>query len=168
MSITLHCNYCGKKIDAPDSAASKWGKCPGCHNKLYVPGPASDEELKLTPVDERDEERKKQLMAETRKLEQDILLESEEPAGQANNIDTSTPKTGERELTKSIIKYLRQMADSELEQAESILALIQPHRSTAIKILDRIALSEIPEPALADISHQVLAGLIRTLRNKLS
>ena len=34
-------------------------------------------------------------------------------------------------------------------------------------IIDRIALSEIPEQELADIPPQVLAGTIRTLREKI-
>jgi DNA-directed RNA polymerase subunit RPC12/RpoP len=37
MAITFHCGHCGKKIEAPDSAGGKWGKCPSCHNKVYVP-----------------------------------------------------------------------------------------------------------------------------------
>ena len=40
MGITFHCEYCGKKIQAPNEAGGKWGKCPACSHKLYVP--ASD------------------------------------------------------------------------------------------------------------------------------
>ncbi len=36
----------------------------------------------------------------------------------------------------------------------------------AVNILDRIAVSEVPEPELADIPTQVLTGLIRTLSKK--
>ena len=39
MPIKFQCSLCGKKIEAPDSAGGKWGKCPGCHNKVYVPQP---------------------------------------------------------------------------------------------------------------------------------
>ena len=51
MAITFHCEHCGKKIEAPNSAGGKWGKCPACHNKLYVPDLYPDEELKLAPID---------------------------------------------------------------------------------------------------------------------
>ena len=60
------------------------------------------------------------------------------------------------------------MADSQLAEVEQTLNFILPHNKQAMKILDRIGLSEIPEPELADIKPQVLSGLIRTLRNNIS
>lgn len=176
MSIQLHCDYCGKKIEAPDNAGGKWGKCPSCHNKIYVPDLSSDEEIKLVPIDESEEQRKKQLMAETYKLEQNILLEREIP-GEKTPTKNSQPTTkstqpaitiGEKELTKNIILYLRQAANGQTGDADQLINLIAPHSKQALQIIDRIALSEIPEPELADIAQQVLAGLIRTLRNKIS
>ena len=166
MAITFHCEHCGKKIEAPDTAGGKWGKCPSCHNKLYVPSPDTGEELKLAPVDESDRERARRLMAETYKLTQDILLEREipnsptEPAGAMYELS-------EQELRKNVIAYLRQMAEGELDEAERTAALLVPSREKAIQIIDRIALSEIPESELADIPQQLLSGAIRALRNKL-
>ena len=52
MGISFHCEHCGKKIEAPDAAGGKWGKCPGCHNKVYVPAnkpTQPDDELRLAP-----------------------------------------------------------------------------------------------------------------------
>ncbi len=166
MAITFHCEHCGKKIEAADTAGGKWGKCPACHNKLYVPSPDTGEELKLAPVDESDRERARRLMAETYKLTQDILLEREvpnspsEPAGAIYELS-------EQELRKNVIAYLRQMAEGELDEAERTAALLVPSREKAIQIIDRIALSEIPESELADIPQQLLSGAIRALRNKL-
>jgi len=174
MAITFHCNHCGKKIEAADSAGGKWGKCPACHNKLYVPQPEPDEELKLAPIDESEEEKRRRLMAETYELTQDILQEREIPPNglieTAGPIETAVPaiEMSERELTKNIIMHLRLMADGELEEGQRIANLIAPYGPQAVEILDRIALSEIPEPELADIPQQVLSGLIRTLRNKIS
>ncbi|MHC4175575.1 MAG: hypothetical protein ACYST5_21910 [Planctomycetota bacterium] len=167
MAIIFHCEHCGKKIEAPDSAGGKWGKCPACHNKLYVPSPDSDEELKLAPIDESEEERKKRLMAETLKLTQDILQEREVPNGPAEVVEPISGM-GERELTKNIIMYLRQMADDELYEAQRIVALIALHGPQAAKILNRMALSETPEPELADIPRQVLSALIKSLRTEIS
>ena len=166
MSITFHCEHCGKKIEAPDSASGKRGKCPRCHNKVHVPGLDTDEELKLAPIDEGNEAEQKELMAETYKLAQNILLERETPNGLAG---TATPASGisDKELTKNIITHLRRTADGELEQAERISNSIVPHGSKALKILDEIALSEMPEPELADIPQQVLSGLIRNLRTRI-
>ena len=167
MTISFHCDYCGKKIEAPDDAGGKWGKCPRCHNKLYVPSADTGEELKLAPIDETDETKQQRLMAETYKLAQDILLEKETPAESANAAPTGS-KMSNKELTKNIILYLRQMAGGELEQAEATAELIMPSAKKAAKIIDEIALSEMPEPELADVPQQVLSGLIRTLRSKIS
>jgi hypothetical protein len=174
MSIKFHCDHCGKKIEAPDNAGGKWGKCPSCHNKLYVPSlNTDDEELKLAPIDTSAKEREKQLMAETYKLTQDILQERVIPEGGADATeldDTAEMAFGmsDTELTKYIIKYLRQMADGELAEAQRIEALIEPHRAQAVGILDRIAQSEVPEPELADVPRQVISSLVRTLRSEIS
>ncbi len=173
MAIILHCEYCGKKIEAADSTGGKWGKCPACHNKLYVPSLHSGEGLKLAPIDVTAEEREKQLMAETHKITQDILREREGPEGTPETIgpiETAGPVLNmtERELTKYIIMYLRLMADNELYEAHRITGLIAPHSVQAVKILDKIALSEMPEPELADISQLALSGSIRALRDEIS
>ncbi len=173
MAIIFHCEYCSKEIKAADNVGGKWGKCPACHNRLYVPSIDSGEELKLAPIDVTAEEKEKQLMDETHKLTQDILQEREVPEG-ANEtvgpIETAGPvfEMSERELTKYIIKYIRLMADGELYEAQRIAALIAPHSAQVVVILDKIALSEIPESELADISQLALSGSIRALRDELS
>jgi len=166
MAIVFHCELCGKKIEAPDTAGGKWGKCPSCHNKLYVPALDDGEELKLAPLDESDREREKQLMAETYRLTQDILKEREIPEGPAEPAG-AIYEMSDSELKKNVIIYLRQMAHSELDEADRTAALIAPFGPKALEIVDRIALSEIPEQELADIPQQILAGSIRALRNTL-
>ena len=166
MAIVFHCEHCGKKIEAPDTAGGKWGKCPSCHNKLYVPALDDGEELKLAPLDESDREREKQLMAETYRLTQDILKEREIPEGPAEPAG-AIYEMSDSELKKNVIIYLRQMAHSELDEADRTAALIAPFGPKALEIVDRIALSEIPEQELADIPQQILAGSIRALRNTL-
>jgi hypothetical protein len=167
MAITFHCQHCGKKIEAQDGAGGKWGKCPACHNKLYVPDLDPGEELKLAPIDETEEERTKRLMAETYRLTQDILLEREAPDG-PSDAAMSASEISDKDLTKDIIIYLRRMADGELDLAQETVELIIPAGARAVEILDRIAVSEMPEPELADIPPQVLAGLIRNLRARIS
>src|SRR4030042_6959218 len=125
MSIIFHCEYCGKEIRAADDAGGKWGKCPTCHNKLYVPSQDFGEELKLAPLDTDLIEKEKQLMAETPKLTQDILQEREvreglpEPSG-------AMYEMSERELKENVILYMRQMATDDLDEAERTAALIAP------------------------------------------
>ncbi len=173
MSITFHCEHCGKKIEAPDNAGDKWGKCPGCKNKVYVPSKQQEEEeeLRLAPLDSEDERRKKELMAETVRLQEEIMSETnapEEGAGGRKETAGAKPEgLSEAELTTIIIGYLRQMADGDLEMAEQTATVIIPNSKKAVKILERIALSQIPEPELADIPQQVLSGLIKELRGRL-
>ncbi|UCF00097.1 MAG: hypothetical protein JSV82_03255 [Planctomycetota bacterium] len=168
MAITFHCEYCHKKIEAPNSASGRWGKCPACHKKVYVPGLDAGEELKLAPIDESDIERQKRLIAETRKIEKEILSQKEIPdeSGEAGGGKSKSVRN-DKELREDIANYLRQMADGELDYAERIAKSIVPKGKKALKILDEIAVSEIPEPGLGDIPQQVLSGLIRALRGKI-
>ena len=167
MSIVFHCEYCGKKVEAKDGSGGKRAKCPACHNKVYVPGLDSDEELKLAPVDSDEEAKQKQLMDETFNLTQEILQEREVPEGPSEAHRPVSDKS-EKELTKNVILYLRQMADGELDEATRTADMIAPYRRQAINILDTIAVSEMPEPELADVPPQVLSGLIRNLRARIS
>ena len=42
MSIELHCPQCEKLIRAPDNAGGKYGKCPYCETKVYIPAPPGE------------------------------------------------------------------------------------------------------------------------------
>jgi DNA-directed RNA polymerase subunit RPC12/RpoP len=167
MPITFHCDHCGKKIEAQDSAGGKWGKCPACHSRIYVPEPAPGEELKLAPIDESEEEKKRRLIAEAYQVTQDILREREIPNVTAEPV-TPAPAASSEELTKSIIAYLRQMAAGELDQARQTADLIVPFGNRALEVLDRIAVSDMPEPELADIPLQVISALVRKLREQVT
>jgi len=175
MGISFHCEHCGKKIEAPDTAGGKWGKCPGCHNKVYVPAgkPAEPEdELRLAPLDTDDEVKHRKMLAEEARLRQDILKETNVPEdGVVPKNQPSAPSKqntlSDSELTTCIISYLRQMADGDLDQAAETANAILPNGQNAVRILERIALSEIPEPEIRDIPQQVLSGLIKNLRSRL-
>jgi DNA-directed RNA polymerase subunit RPC12/RpoP len=174
MSISFHCENCGKKIEAPDNAGGKWGKCPRCKSKVYVPSTqqeGEEEELRLAPLDREDEQRKAKLIAEEVRLREDIMGETEAPeegvAAKGKSASGKAEPLSEAELTTMIIGYLRQMADGELERAEQTAMTIIPNSSKAVKILEHIALSQIPEPELSDIPQQVLSGLIKGLRSRL-
>ena len=166
MAILFHCQFCGKEIRAADEAGGKWGKCPSCHNKVYVPGQVVDDELKVAPLDKDLMESERQLMAETYKLTRDILQEKEIRDG-AGELSGAVYEMSERELKDNIILYLRQMASDDLDEAEATAALISPFVTRALKIIDQIALSEMPEPELTDIPPQMLSGSIRALRSRL-
>lgn len=169
MGIIFHCEHCGKKIEAPERVGGKWGKCPSCNGKVFVPAAEDDEEeLKLAPVDEEERARQKELLAETIRLRQDILSETDLPPDQGpGGAGASACEMSDGELTIEIISYLRQMADGELAGAETAAKTIAAQAGRAEQILDRIAVSDMPEPELADIPQQILVGLVRDLRGKM-
>jgi phage FluMu protein Com len=167
MAIVFHCEHCGKKVEASDGSGGKRAKCPACHNTVYVPSLDSDEELKLAPIDKEEEEKRKELLNETYHLTQEILLEREVPDGPPGS-GRPALEISEKELTKNIILYLRQMANGDLDDATRTADSIAPYGRQAVKILDKIAVSEMPEPELADVPPQVLSGMIRNLRARIS
>ena len=174
MSITFHCTYCNKKIVAKDGTGGKWGKCPSCHNKIYVPDLNTDEnegELTFAPIDEQEQREKERLLQETYQLSQEILKERDEPDDEnAPRKGTAKPavKIDPGKIKGTIIMCLRKMADGHLAESDDIARSIASLGSKAKDELDAIALSDIPDQKLADIPPGVLAGLIRTLRGKIS
>jgi hypothetical protein len=168
MPIKLHCDHCGKKIEAPDNAGGKWGKCPACHNKLYVPLPVTgDDELKVAPLDESEVQKQKQLIAETYRFTRDILEEQNAPEAPPTHSGPAA-QISEQQLTEYIVRYLRQMVDGKLDEAQRTAERIVPYRRKATVILDQFAKSDAPDPELEDIPKQVLSGFIRNLRTRIS
>ena len=140
MGISFHCEHCGKKIEAPDTAGGKWGKCPACHNKVYVPANnPPDDELRLAPIDTAEERKRKKMAAEVDYLREEILKEKdipEEGVVPKNHSPAPTPgDLSDAELTTFIISYLRQMADGELDFAEDTAKSIIPNSQNAVRIL---------------------------------
>jgi len=173
MSIKFHCKYCGKKIEAPDKAAGKRGKCPACHNKVYIPDLNADGDLKLKPIDQEDEQRKKQLMQETYQLERTILSEKEDNAGSdaSNNSSPSqSPSSGisEKNLESAVVNCLRNMIDGRLGEVEKAIPELAKQRNKALEVIDRVASSQSSHPKLDEVPDRVLAGFIRELRGKLT
>ena len=160
MSISFHCECCKKKITAPDDAGGKWGKCPYCNHKCYIPTPKSDsdEELKLAPIDEEEEKKYEKIIRETQNLTGVLLHQTEIPPEPAEG-----GKNDDKELTVQIIKYLRQMADGHLDEAQKTADKIVPYKRQAKVILENILLAEKPEPELADVPKKALIGFVRNI-----
>ncbi|HOK66297.1 MAG TPA: hypothetical protein PK054_08330 [Anaerohalosphaeraceae bacterium] len=169
MPISFHCESCKKKIKAPDQAGGKWGSCPYCGHRCYIPLPKSgdEEELRLAPIDELEESRIQEMMRETHHLTQHILHESRLP-NEETSVSTAGAEVDEAEVIKRVILYLRQIADGELTAAEKTFLALKPVKKTALRILAAMARAERPEPELSDIPPSVLQGLIRDLSSKLS
>lgn len=169
MSISLHCESCKKKIKAPDEAGGKWGHCPHCKHRNYIPLPKSDDEpeLRLMPLDEDEETKRERLLRETKNLTKEILSENALP--DEETVPAVHARTAnEKEIIKECILYLRQMADGELGAAEYTFSQLKKNKKPVLRILASMARTEQPEPELADLPTGILQGLIRDISTKLS
>jgi hypothetical protein len=167
MPIVFHCESCKKKIQAPDGSGGKYAPCPHCKHRVYIPMPKSaleGEELRLAPIDETEEQQRERLMKETYALQATLLKQKEIPEGADL---AAAAGMDDRELLKYIIIYLRQMADSQIQDAQKTAEKIMQNKKKAAVLLDRIATSDMPEPELADVPPGVLAKLIKTFRAKM-
>lgn len=169
MSINFHCESCKKKIKAPDPTGGKWGKCPYCQHRCYIPLPKSDDEpeMVLIPLDANEETQMEELKQEVKNLTHDILSQNTSPENEHG--PSGSPHTAqEKEVIKQCILYLRQMIDGELAAAEQTFSQLKKNKKPSIRILSSMARAERPEPELADQSDGVLQGLIRDVCTKLS
>jgi DNA-directed RNA polymerase subunit RPC12/RpoP len=168
MTISFHCESCKKKIKAPDETGGKWGKCPYCKHRCYIPLPKSEDEpeLRLMPIDAADETQVDNLMRQTYELTQEILHERQ-PIDDGPGDDLNAQKAIEKDIIKKSILYIRQMADGELVQAEKTLESLKRHKKPSLRVLSAMARAERPEPELSDIADGVLQGLIRDVSAKL-
>lgn len=169
MSISFKCECCKKKVKAPDSAGGKWGSCPYCQHRCFIPRAKSPDEpeLKLAPVDENELSHIDNLMKETHSVTQFILRED-------TVLDATIEDKGaervvqEKEVTKQCIIYLREMVDGNLMTAEKTLKDLKQYKKPALRILAAMGRAERPEPELSDVPDSILQGLIRDASTKLS
>ena len=168
MSISFNCESCKKKIKAPDKAGGKWGKCPYCNHRCYVPLPPApeEEELTLAPLDETHETSYEEKMQQMRDVTHDILHVKDEPQDESQD-EIGIGEMNSGEMRNVVIAYLRQMADGFLAEAEGTAALIESSKAAGLKVLDEMEIANEPEPNLADISPGVLFGLMKKLRSEL-
>ena len=158
MTITFNCENCRKKIKSPDNGGGKYGKCPNCNHRCYIPTPKppEEEELKLAPININEESRYEEMMTETSTLTEKILHET-----------TSTDAPADHIIEKNVILYLTQIADGQLDDAQRTAESLIRFKPQTIKVLSQIATSDPPEPELAEIPKKILAGLMNNLRTRL-
>lgn len=178
MPIEFHCDHCGKPVRAPDEAGGKHGKCPSCHQSVYIPLPDTElEPLTLSPVDESFEREKTRLLKETRALQNKVLTDREaQPergaaagrgapglaAGGAR--PAGVPQISLGEMTEILTQYAAAMASGKLAEADALAVDIRKHMKQADEVMQRIIADEIPPPRLEKIPKPVLAGFFRQLR----
>jgi hypothetical protein len=169
MAIEFHCEFCGKLVRAPEEAAGKHGKCPGCQQSVYIPMPVEQvETLEIAPLDETEEQERERLRRESQELDQSLLHETDTPAG----VDIgSPPAVGAAafiepplDMHTLVIEYAEAMASGDLARAEEIAADIRTDLHAAQDVIQQIMSDEIPPDRLANIPRPVLTGFFRQLR----
>ncbi|OQA01874.1 MAG: hypothetical protein BWY69_01245 [Planctomycetes bacterium ADurb.Bin401] len=164
MPITFHCECCKKKINAPDTAGGKWGKCPYCNHKCYIPSPPSpdEEELKLAPIDETEEEQYKRMMRETQNVAQFLLHQTKEP-----DENTTNGNIDDKELAARIVNYLKLMSGGALDEADKIAEKITPYKKSAVPIFEKLLKTKTPLPGLQSVPKKVLDHYIKDMITKM-
>ncbi len=170
MSIEFHCEHCGKSVRAPDETGGKHGKCPSCHQSVYIPMPSDQvEPLDISPVDQTEERERARLRKEALQLQRDLLEERELPTGLA--AQQALPAAGvplppKLDLQPLLIEYALAMAAGNLEQAEQFAADIRADMRLAEETIQRLVADELPPEQLSQIPHPVLVGFFRQLKGK--
>ena len=179
MAIEFHCNFCNKLVRAPDEAGGKKGKCPSCQNILYVPMPeGAVDEFDLTPVDENEERKKRQMEEQARVAERALLKEKQlPPEGSVPNRSEinlppppppiiGTPETAD-DVEFLVVEWVRSMANGDLGDADRSMMLLQKNRAAAKQAVQKVALIDPAPPGLQDVPRPVLNRYFKMLRDQL-
>lgn len=168
MAIEFHCNKCGQMVRAPDDAGGKRGKCPACHQSVYIPTPSDEiEPLDLAPIDEEAEREQERLRREASELQSNLLRERELPESArepalASGANTFLPKLEPREL---VLGYLSAMADGNLQQADAYAAQAARDKSAIDDAITHIfEQDELPEQ-IAHLPPPVVKAFVKQLRD---
>lgn len=167
MPIEFHCSHCDHLIRASSEHAGKHGKCPHCKNSVYIPTPSEEiEPLELAPIDPREEQRRKQLIEETRRITDIIRSERGEvpeipraPAGEAEGdarlqVDVDT----------LVQEYCLAIAAGKPDEAEMYARDIRSNKKRADEVISRLMMEELPPLKLSKIPRAVLMGMLKQLR----
>ncbi len=174
MSIEFNCPACEKSIRAPDTAGGKYGKCPFCEVKVYIPAPpsADEEEIGLAPIDEDEERREKELIRESVRYaaafdKDPDKLPPEGAEGRGGGARRSEPVPGEViEVADEVEAFVVAMRDSKLQDAERVLARLKRAGARAKDYVEGLMLDPTPPP-IGNVPKPLLMGFLKSLLGRL-
>jgi len=177
VTIQLHCEHCGKLIQAPESAGGRSGKCPHCQGMNYIPLPAEQEsgELPLAPLDEAFERHRKQAAAEDMAVqrrvwnEQDPSRKKDRRSGvRQTDADLASSSTQSRkQLTAMVVSFIEAMSRGDLELARKRTAQLAGQKAEVLQVLDELVSDDLNTYGLPTLPRPVLVGFMKQLRSKL-
>ncbi|MCA9243938.1 MAG: hypothetical protein KDA32_08300 [Phycisphaerales bacterium] len=170
-AIEFHCEHCGKHIRAPHSAGGTHGKCPSCHQDVYIPTP--DDELApmdLAPMDESEERRVSRLIEEERQLTHELLHERDvkrpgdkTPPKPPTRPASEEPLLSDHDLEHLAGEYVAKMAAGRLAEAEKLAATIRRHGARAKPIVEHLMADELPPVGAESVPRPVILGFLKQL-----
>lgn len=163
MSIEFHCEKCGRLVKAPDDAGGRHGKCPTCHQSIYIPEPDA-EPLDLAPIDEEAERRERQARAEASALASRLASDREPPSGPDDGPSLRGQIAEPRmPMDQLVIEYAKAMAAGDLNTAEQYAQDIRRDKSKAQEAIQALMSDDLmPEP-LASLPRPVLVGFFKQI-----
>ncbi len=169
MAIEFHCHHCGHLVRTANEHAGRRGKCPHCHNSVYIPTPSEEiEPLPLAPLNEADEREKKRLEEESRRLARALLEDKTElPPESASRAPAAQPLGDVRlpgDMEVLVTEYVLAMAEGRLAEAEDLALEIRMDMKRAEEYIQRLSIDQIPPQRLAKIPRPVLLGFLKQLR----
>jgi len=176
VSIELHCPQCEKLIRAPDNAGGRYGKCPYCETRVFIPAPADEEgEIGLAPIDEDEERREQELIRESVRYaaafdkEGDKLPPEgagEQSRGGAGGNRPELPPGEVIDVGDEVEAYVVAMRDSKLDDVERIVRKLKGVGSRARDYVEGLMLDPTPPP-LGDVPKPLMMGFLKSLLGRL-
>lgn len=176
MSIEFNCPSCEKSIRAPDTAGGKYGKCPFCEVKVYIPMPpsADEDEIKIAPIDEEEERRERELMRESVRYAATFDKESDklppegaEGRGGGGGRRQAEPAPGEViDVAEEVEAFVVAMRDSRLTDADRVLARLKRSGTRAKDYVEGLMLDPTPPP-IGNVPKPLLMGFLKSLLGRL-
>jgi len=174
MSIELHCPKCSNLIKAPDNAGGKHGKCPYCQNKVYIPTPATEDDvIPLAPVDVEAERRAEKMRAESSRYAATVshagdVPDADSTGGFGGDGAVGVPMdAGEVvDVAEGVEQFIYAMRDSKLEAADQVVAQLKRNAKKATDYIDGIMVDATP-PDFEGLPKPLVHGFLKTLKGRL-
>ncbi len=191
MAIVFHCEHCTKKVSAPDQAGGKMGKCPHCGQRIFIPHPSEQiEEIPLAPEDPQDSQRRKAMLQEQIRLQEELVQHTEAPEdSKSDGKATAEPAPGDDDLPFAftneaayavasskpaggeglegvISQFIFLMAKGDLESADRLASQIAAKGPSALKKVEEMAMQDFLHPQTANVPPSVISGFFKKLLSK--
>lgn len=169
MTISFSCEHCGKRVEAPEEAGGRRGRCPYCKNSCYIPSPVREEELiDFAPEDAEEERRSRQEAEALRRQDRALIAESGDRSESAPEPIEQRETLKPEDLHPLIINYVLDLSQSQLERAQKHLGELKKVKRMARGEVDRFLTGDVLEPALDAVPSKLCQGFLNQLKAALA